>query len=897
MTTCPFVSAMRRCFAAGLALSLGVQIANAIPAFPGAEGFGANATGGRGGTVYHVTNLNDSGPGSFRDAVSVSDRTVVFDVGGLITLRSPVAMKPNLTIAAQTAPGGGITLYGNRLSYSGANNTITRYLRVREGVNGDSGTDAITIASGDTMIFDHVSASWGRDETFSVSGTPSNVSLQDCFIGQGLLLHSAGGLIQTGGGVSIFRCLYIDNWMRNPKIKGVNDYQNNVVYNWGIGGGYIPAGDSSGQTFANMVGNVFIAGPNSGSEAPFKTGNANYHLYQTNNLQDLNLDGVFNGTPVTEASFPTLNLVGTPFVYPGPATLLTPQQAYAHVVAHAGASLHRDHADTYMIAELTSLGISGAQIFNESEIGGVGTVAAGLPPLDTDGDGMPDWWEEAAGTNPLIADNNGDINGDGYTNLENYLNAIAPAGVPAASIDGIANDTGSSSSDGITNDGMLIFRGTAAPGAFVTLSRVDTGVMGTANADGTGHWTFDYTGTPLGSRYYAFFATVDLGGGKISPPTAAFVVHVVTTPPAAPTITSIVLTPSVLLTGTAEPGSQISVTLSGTGVVATATTDELGNWSAPYSGSPLALGAYSFTAIAVNLAGNTGPASTAYLVDTSLAAPVFSSVSSDTGASPTDRITNDTTLILNGLSGSNATITVTRAGFGVIGTTVADSSGAWSFDYTATPLPSGTHTFTATASNGGNSSAASAPFDVTVDTIRPAISSIRRQDPSTSATTSTTLVYRVTFTKPVSGVDLAEFNLSLSGTTATLDSLTPVSSTVYDITVTGASGDGTVRVDLTGNSTGIVDIAGNSISGAYTAGQTYTIRLPGSGVWISTESDELWSQATNWEAGIISSGAGATADFSSLDLQSDVTVQLDSPRTLGRIVFGDTDFSTADTIN
>ena len=139
-------------------------------AFPGAEGFGKHATGGRSGSVYHVTNLNDTGNGSFRDAVSKPNRIIVFDVSGVIRLQSRVAVSSNLYIAGQTAPGEGITLYGNGLSFSNANNTICRYLRVRMGIVGSSGEDALTLASGHDMIFDHCSVSWGRDETFSISG-------------------------------------------------------------------------------------------------------------------------------------------------------------------------------------------------------------------------------------------------------------------------------------------------------------------------------------------------------------------------------------------------------------------------------------------------------------------------------------------------------------------------------------------------------------------------------------------------------------------------------------------------------------------------------------------------------------------------------------------------------
>ena len=166
-------------------------------AFPGAEGFGKFATGARGGTVYHVTNTNDSGAGSFRDAVSVSGRTVVFDIGGIIDYQAPrYAPKSNITIAGQTAPGDGVTIYGNGLSFSGSQNMICRFIRVREGINGDSGTDAIGIANGHDMIFDHLSDSWGRDETFSCNGAGliTNITIQSCIIAQGLQTHSAGGL-------------------------------------------------------------------------------------------------------------------------------------------------------------------------------------------------------------------------------------------------------------------------------------------------------------------------------------------------------------------------------------------------------------------------------------------------------------------------------------------------------------------------------------------------------------------------------------------------------------------------------------------------------------------------------------------------------------------------------
>lgn len=158
-------------------------------------------------------------------------------MGGLITIDDRLVVSHDVTILGQTAPGEGITVYGNGVSYSNADNTITRYIRFRMGKTGDSGKDGITIAEGANMIFDHVSVSWGRDETFSINGDVSNVTISDSIIAQGLEPHSCGGLMQADGGISIFRTLYIDNKTRNAKTKGRTSFVNNVVYNWGGGGG------------------------------------------------------------------------------------------------------------------------------------------------------------------------------------------------------------------------------------------------------------------------------------------------------------------------------------------------------------------------------------------------------------------------------------------------------------------------------------------------------------------------------------------------------------------------------------------------------------------------------------------------------------------------------------
>lgn len=398
-----------------------------LPAFPGAEGFGKWASGGRGGTVYHVTNLNDSGTGSFRDAVSQANRTVVFDVGGVIKISERIIVSKDITIAGQTAPGEGVTIYGNGLSYTDANRSITRYMRYRMGVGGTSGKDAIALADGTNMIFDHCSIAWGRDENFSISGgsgeDPGLITIQDCIIAMGLETHSCGGLIQDFNGVSLFRNLYIDNDTRNPKVKGINDFTNNIVYNWDDAA-YI-LGDSEANSYANVCDNYFISGPNT-SSAAFTRGNLNFHIYARNNWHDSNRNGVLDGAVLAQAGYGTVDWQTVPYNYSSVRTLMNPQAALKYIASRAGASYPvRDKVDIRLVKELMTFGTSGQLISNEnnSPIYGIGILDNGICPTDTDRDGMPDYWESSiAGLNPNVADNNGDINANGYTNLEDYLN-------------------------------------------------------------------------------------------------------------------------------------------------------------------------------------------------------------------------------------------------------------------------------------------------------------------------------------------------------------------------------------------------------------------------------------------------------------------------------------------
>ena len=397
-------------------------------AFPGAQGWGRYATGARnGGTVYHVTNLNDSGSGSLRDAVSQPNRVVVFDVSGVIRINSRISFAKNLYVAGQTAPGEGVTVYGDGVSFSGADNIIVRYMRFRMGAVGTKDKDAAGIANGQNMIFDHCSFSWGQDENFSVNwdnkGTaPKNITLMNSIVGQGLMTHSAGGLMQ-GDNITLYRILLVDNSTRNFKVKGVNQYVNNLVYNW-KNAAYNMGGDSQGTSYVNIENNLFINGPAVGGDG-LTGGNSDFHYYGNDNWQDKNRDGVLNPTLFTGTGGGDPQ--SQPYNYPA-LEKWAGHELVAKLLPDVGASLpYRDLADCYMIDEVRSFGTKGNLITNENELPiGVPTTWSwfkGQKPQDTDGDGMPDLWETQNGTNPNQNDAMS-IAQNGYANIENYINSI-----------------------------------------------------------------------------------------------------------------------------------------------------------------------------------------------------------------------------------------------------------------------------------------------------------------------------------------------------------------------------------------------------------------------------------------------------------------------------------------
>ena len=425
-----------------------------LPAFPGAEGYGATASGGRGGSVYHVTTLADFGAGSLRDAVTQPNRTIIFDVGGLITLQSDLMItNSNLTIAGQTAPGQGIGIYGNG-NYAvklynqigtnvlgtnywlcpGSTNIIIRYLRFREGYNATFGNWSLALINSKFIMLDHCSIELGCWQTMCMTidpwappGMPSdtvmNVTLQNCICGASIG-NQLGCLLWSPQNISISHTLWIDNGGRDPKVWGNNQIINDVLYNpqLGIYG--------AGAEQVDFIGNYHITGPsftatgNDGIYIDASQGSGSY-FYCTNNLLDSNLNGKLDGVPlVTNANFNPVTISATPYCSPAiSVTIDSPTLAYYKVGSQAGASLARDSIDNQLISELVSLGTQGRHYTNESQFGPM-AIAGGPTPQDSDQDGMPDEWEMVTGSDYTTADNN-IMDANGYTKLENYLNWMA----------------------------------------------------------------------------------------------------------------------------------------------------------------------------------------------------------------------------------------------------------------------------------------------------------------------------------------------------------------------------------------------------------------------------------------------------------------------------------------
>ena len=392
-------------------------------AFPGADGFGKFAQGGRLGSVYHVTNLSDDGPGSFRDAVSKSKRTIVFDISGVIHIKSKISVQSDITIAGQTAPGDGITVYGYGISISGKSDVICRYMRFRGSITMSRGTCTVAIDSSQNVIFDHVSIEWGRWDNLHVKSS-KDVTLQYCIVGEGLDPQIFGALLEHPVNLTVHHCLWINNQSRNPKAKAGIEYVNNVIYNWG-GSGFV-GGHSAADSYQDLINNYMIAGPNSSNN--FLTMfTATDHVFHQGNRVDLNKDGVLNGRSITNEDFQKVGatLQSKPHnVAMNPKNIETPENACKTVISEVGASLNRDEIDTRLIATVKSLGKTGKIIRNEAEVGGQPNISSVNGLQDTDGDGIPDSWEKSHKLNSKDPADGGKITANGYTNLEVYINEL-----------------------------------------------------------------------------------------------------------------------------------------------------------------------------------------------------------------------------------------------------------------------------------------------------------------------------------------------------------------------------------------------------------------------------------------------------------------------------------------
>jgi hypothetical protein len=430
------------------------ETAVSVPAFPGAEGFGAQSIGGRGGKVLFVTNLNDSGPGSMRAAVETEGpRTVIFRVSGTVNLKSAIVIKnPYITMAGQTAPGDGICLKNNALAIA-AKHVIVRYIRCRPGDNTKAESDSLSVSSGRDIIVDHCSASWSVDETLSASsrGLLGNVTVQWCIISESLHdsihhkgPHGYGSLIRGcfGNGYTYHHNLYAHHHARLPRpgnyidcsedpIGFVLDFRNNVVYNWaGRAAGYNADGSNGTNSITkmNFVGNYYKAGINStGSLAFSESTRAAGAWFSGNSMNGGYPDDPWSLVSFSKFSDKDMETYKQSSPIPVPAVKTDDAiTAYKLVLAEAGAVLpKRDAVDTRIVSEVRNG--TGKIINDEEQVGGWPELKSNEPPKDSDRDGMPDDWERQFGfDSDDPADGNGDSNEDGYTNLEEYLNSTKP---------------------------------------------------------------------------------------------------------------------------------------------------------------------------------------------------------------------------------------------------------------------------------------------------------------------------------------------------------------------------------------------------------------------------------------------------------------------------------------
>lgn len=454
--------------------------AGILPAFPCAEGFGAVATGGRGGDVFHVTSLADHGAGTLREGIdsAAGPRTIVFEVGGEIRLTSSLVIdNAGLTIAGQTAPGDGITIRDRSVDIRNASDIVIRFLRIRRGSadilagstpTGSGGLDTVSIDDSRNIIFDHVSLSWSCDEVFGIVQN-ENVTLQWLIVSEPLGgdgLHPYGenhayGLNDSATTLSIHHTLISNYVMRGPQFEA-NDASNgqgfdvqmesvnNVMFGYQRSGARYTTGIEDNASAASQVAfqfhfrnNLYLADPTaqerpeiravtkhgvsdqvqihvSGNIGPHREddGDSEWAVVWTGLSPDDEIEGASSDIRNQMSDDPL-------FSPPVPITEQTAGDAFIEVLVSSGASRLRDPVDERVIDDVKERNFTDS-LYTPDDVGGFPALADGTPPADLDRDGIADDWESDHGLDPSNpADRNDDRNDDGWTNLEEYLEYAA----------------------------------------------------------------------------------------------------------------------------------------------------------------------------------------------------------------------------------------------------------------------------------------------------------------------------------------------------------------------------------------------------------------------------------------------------------------------------------------
>ncbi|WP_141239651.1 Ig-like domain-containing protein [Croceivirga radicis] len=414
-----------------------------LKAFPGAFGFGKNATGGRGGIVYKVTNLNDEGEGSLRYGVEqISEpRTIVFEVSGYINAKTPIRIKNgNITIAGQSAPSKGICIRGASL-WIEAENVIVRYLKIRPGKNaydpngvgqagGDEPDDGIRIVSWpggnsiENIIIDHCSVTWAHDGILDITSPQTdtsvktkNISIQNCLLAENID-KGYGVLVNLAYNVSFYNNLIAHTSDRNVAFsseagKG-GEMINNFVY------GTIRSTWFREGNVVDFVGNKYVTGPNIN------------RLYETYKMEkgefDINQSSVYIDDCIDDGKLANWNARANPFIVSAPnfnndydvKSAISLGQDF---LSYIGDNLHRDEADQRIIDQV--INETGNLITHENQVGGYPSLSETSRDLnfDSDNDGISDIWEVTNFGSTLIKPTE-DLDGDGYTIIEEYLNSL-----------------------------------------------------------------------------------------------------------------------------------------------------------------------------------------------------------------------------------------------------------------------------------------------------------------------------------------------------------------------------------------------------------------------------------------------------------------------------------------